>query len=282
MTHILEATGRFLRRYWLIPAFLLAIVMLAATTDILERFFVYYPASKVEGDPSLLGMPFEDIYLKTQDGLRLHGWLVSKPDAVHTFLIFHGNAGNIGHRLDWIRMLYDLNANILIIDYRGFGNSEGRPCEKGLYLDARAAHDWVRRQRPKERDTLVLLGESLGGAVAVELASVVPVKALILQSAFTSAWDMAKTIMPLGLLRPLAGISFDSQSKIKRIHCPKPIIHGSRDEIVPLRLGKKLFSAAAPPKEFYEVPGAGHNDLLAIAGDDYVRRIRAFLDSLPR
>jgi len=127
---------------------------------------------------------------------------------------------------------------------------------------------------------LVLIGESLGGAVAADLAARVPVDGIVLQATFTTAWDMAKTVMPIGLLQPLTGARFDSASKIRRIGCPKLFIHGNRDEIVPFRLGRRLYELAAPPKEFYEVPGAGHNDLIDTAGTEYLNRLRSFLEMI--
>jgi fermentation-respiration switch protein FrsA (DUF1100 family) len=212
-----------------------------------------------------------------EDGVRLHGWYVPHPQARCTLLIFHGNAGNISHRIDWIEMLHELQASVLIIDYRGYGKSEGRPYETGLYRDAMAAYTWW-REKSDGTGKLVLIGESLGGAVAVNLASRVAVDGLVLQSTFTSAWDMAKTLFPIGLLQPIARIHFDSAAVIGKISCPKLIIHGGSDEIVPFRLGLKLHELAAPPKEFYVVPGAHHNDLLWVAGPEYSIRMAAFFD----
>ena len=252
------------------------------TTDILERFFVYYPTRQLTEDPSTLGLPYQDVYLLTEDGIRIHGWFVPQPNAPYTFLILHGNGGNISHRLGWIQMLRDLEANVLIVDYRGYGRSEGKPFEKGLYRDALAAYQWLSKEHIVERTKVILMGESLGGAVAVELAARVQVDGLVLQSTFTSAWDMAKTIMPVGLLQPLTGVTFDSASLIPLIRCPKLFIHGDQDKTVPFRLGRRLFELAQPPKDFYQVPGAGHNDLLLIAGGAYVLRMKAFLDSIGR
>jgi fermentation-respiration switch protein FrsA (DUF1100 family) len=246
----------------------------------LERFFVYYPIKEVEGDPSRIGLDFEDLSLITDDGVRIHGWFVPCPGSRHTLLVLHGNAGNIGHRLPLVEILHELGAHVLIIDYRGYGRSQGNPFEEGLYRDARAAAAfWVRRF-PEPGQRLVLMGKSLGGPVAVDLATHFPVSGLILQSTFTSAWDMAKTLLPIGLLQPLSGVHLDAAAKIGSIRCPKLFIHGSRDEIVPFRLGKKLFDLAPEPKQFLEVPGAGHNDLIWVAGAGYSRAIRDFLAGL--
>lgn len=278
----LKAAGRFILRHWLIPSFLIALVLLAMTTDVLERYFIYFPAKELAENPSMLGLQYEDIYFVAEDGVRLHGWFLPQPGAPYTFLILHGNGGNISHRLGWIRLLRALGAHILIFDYRGYGRSEGRPGEQGLYRDALAAYQWWSKERSADKSRLILLGESLGGAVAVELAGRIQVDGLVLQSTFTNAWDMAKTIMPVGLLQPLTGVRFDSSSIIPTIRCPKLFIHGNRDEIVPFRLGRRLFDLAQPPKEFYEVPDAGHNDLIDIAGTEYMDRMRAFLASIGR
>jgi len=275
-----KAAGRFARRHWAILVFLCGILLLAMTTNVLERMVVYFPAKELEGNPSSLGLEYQDLEIVAEDGVRLHGWFVPRPGAQYTLLIFHGNAGNVSHRLGWIRLLRELNTHVMIIDYRGYGRSEGKPFEKGLYLDALAAYGWWKRERAADKSKLILIGESLGGAVAVDLAARVPVDGIVLQATFTTAWDMAKNVMPIGLLQPLTGVRFDSASKIRGIGCPKLFIHGNRDEIVPFRLGRRLFELAAPPKEFYEVPGAGHNDLIDTAGIEYLNRLRSFLEMI--
>ena len=280
MTLTWKAVRRFFGRHWAFTGLLLFVIMVSVTPHTLERFFVYYPTRAVESSPSEVGLQYQDIFLITEDNVRLHGWFVPHPESRKTLLVFHGNAGNVGHRVPWIRMLHEAEGHVLMIDYRGYGKSQGQPFEEGLYRDARAAYGWWMRERSGLGENLVLFGESIGGSVAVDLASRVPVTGLILQSPFTTAWDMAKTILPIGLLQPVAGIHFDSASKIAGIHCPKLIIHGDQDEIVPFHLGKKLYDLAQPPKRFYEVRGAGHNDLPWVAGKDYVAHLRDFLQSL--
>jgi hypothetical protein len=276
----LKTAGRFARRHWLLVLFLGGGVLLVMTTNILERRLIYFPLRELVGDPSRLGLPYLDVHATTQDGIALHGWFIPQPGARHTLLIFHGNAGNISHRLPWLQMLHELGAHVMIMDYRGYGRSQGQPFEKGLYLDARAARDWWVRERAADKSKLILVGESLGGAVCIDLAAAVPVDGVILQSTFTNAWDMAKTIFPVGLLQPLSGVRLDSAAKIGRVHCPKLFIHGNRDEVVPFRLGRKLYEMAPSPKEFFEVPGAGHNDLLWIAGPAYAEQLHIFLSRI--
>jgi len=280
MPDYLKKTGRIFRRHWLITLIFCGIVLLTMTTNALERMFIYFPTREIEADPSVIELEYLEVHTTTQDGVRLHGWFVPQPGARCTLLIFHGNAGNISHRIGWIQMLHELNTHVMIIDYRGYGRSEGKPFEEGLYLDALAAYDWWSKERAGDRSKLVLIGESLGGAVAIDLASKVPVDGLVLQSTFTTAWDMAKALIPIGLLQPLTGVKFDSAAKIRKISCPKLFIHGNRDDIVPFDLGRKLFYLAPPPKEFYEVAGASHNDLLFIAGPEYVKQLGQFLSQL--
>ncbi len=272
-----EGAWDFVRRHWVILVFLAASAALIMKPHALERFFVYYPDRNVDSDPSSLGLSFENLLLTSDDGIRVHGWFVPCPGSSRTFLILHGNAGNIGHRLPWIQILHDLNAQVLIIDYRGYGRSEGKPFENGLYLDAKAAASWWTGRVAGPNQRLILIGESLGGAVAVDLATRAPVSGLILQSTFSSARDMAKTLFPLGLLRPMTGIRFDSAAKIRNVACPTLFIHGDRDEIVSFGLGKKLFDLSPEPKQFWEVRGAGHNDLIWVAGPDYSRTLADFL-----
>jgi fermentation-respiration switch protein FrsA (DUF1100 family) len=272
----LRSAGTFLEKHWILTAFFALSAVFVMIPGNIERMFVYFPSRELASDPSRAGLQYEDISPVAEDGVRLHGWYVPYPQSRCTLLIFHGNAGNIGHRVEWVEMLHELRASVLILDYRGYGRSEGRPYEAGLYRDAMAAYGWW-RQRSGDRDRLIAIGESLGGAVAVNLASRVEIDGLVLQSTFTSAWDMAKTLFPIGLLQPLARIRFDSASVIGKISCPKLIIHGEADEIVPFRLGRKLHDLAAPPKEFYAVPRAHHNDLLWVAGPEYGARMSSFI-----
>jgi hypothetical protein len=268
------------RGSWLMTAFLGGIVPFLMTGNFLERMFVYSPTRKLVANPASVGLEYLDIEAGTRDGIKLHGWFLPAPGARNTFLVFHGNSANISYRVHWLKILHGLGAHVMIIDYRGYGRSQGHPSEQGLYLDAQAAFDWWTKERASDRSRLILVGESLGGAVAVDLAARVPVDGIVLQSTFTTAWDLAKTILPFGLLQPLSGVRFDSLAKIRKIQCPKLFIHGERDDLVPLRLGRKLFQAAPPPKRFYEVQGAGHNDLLRIAGSEYEIQMRSFLSQL--
>lgn len=241
---------------------------------------VYFPSKYPEGYWSLqeqLGAV--DVWLQTADGLRIHAWELRRPGGRFVTLFLHGNAGNVTHRSQHLREITAAGSSILIPDYRGYGKSGGRPGESGLYADAEASYEYLVRSGFSP-ETIIVHGESLGTAVAVALASKRRCAALVLESAFSSARDVARTVLPV--LGPALIWSFDSQAKIGRVRAPVLFIHGDRDEIIPLRLGRALFSAAPEPKSFWTVRGAGHNDLVYVAGTSYGERLRSFYESLTR
>lgn len=224
----------------------------------LEKRSLFYPIARVDHTPAEIGFAFEDVAIRTPDGLTLHGWWVPAQNSGATLIFFHGNAGNIGDRLGKIELFHHLGLNILIFDYRGYGQSEGRPSEAGIYKDALGAYDYLRTRRDVDSQRVVFYGASLGGAVAVDLARKRPCAALIVDSSFTNAVDMAKTLYPFAPAF-LVQARLDSLGKIGGVAAPKLFIHSRDDEIVPFRLGRKLFEAAPEPKEFLEVAGS-HND----------------------
>lgn len=235
-----------------------------------EDSFIYFPEKGDVGRG-----PGEDVFLTASDGVRIHGWYAAHPEARATVLFFHGNAGNLSYRREMVADLRALPANVLAIDYRGYGRSEGAPNEEGLYRDARAAYEWLRARTPPER--IVLLGKSLGAGPACELAAELPCGGLVVQSAFTRAPDMASRVLPLFPARWVMKTKFDNLSKVARASCPKLFIHSRADEIVPFGMAERLYEAAAPPKESFWVDGAGHNDLVVMHSREYYRRLADFL-----
>jgi len=242
----------------------------------LQKKMIYFPAYELEADPAAAGLDFENVHVTTSDGLKLHGWFVPRAGAETTLFFLHGNAGNISHRLDNIVRLHKLGMNVFILDYRGYGHSEGAPDEKGLYRDADAGFSYLLAREDIDREHLAVFGRSLGGAVAVDLCSRVDCRRLILESTFTNTADMAREIffLPLG---PLLTERFDSINKISKIGCPLLQFHGTRDEVIPYKLGNKLFQAASRPKWFVDIPGAGHNDTYVKGDAPYFEKIRTFL-----
>lgn len=248
-----------------------------------ENRIIYHPYRYPEGDwdPARYGVSVEDVSFRAADGVQLHGWFIAAPDARATLLWFHGNAGNLTHRLDNIRQLKPLKLNIFIFDYRGFGKSEGTPDETGLYLDSQAAYDVLVNTRKIPPQSIVLFGRSIGGVFAADVASRNPVAGLILESVFTSARDMAKTIYPLIPIGWAIRSKLDALARVPHLQMPKLFLHGDRDEVVPYRLGRELFEAAAEPKRFYDIKGAGHNDTYTVGGKPYFDAIDRFIASLP-
>lgn len=266
--------------------YLIALVLLVAAFALLLRFmenhFVFFPTKYPEGywQPEVFGLEAEDCYFTTADGVRLHGWFVAKEDAIATLLWCHGNAGNITHRLDNLAKLHELPVNVFIFDYRGYGRSDGEPSEQGVYLDARAAYDFLVENRGIAPETIVLFGRSLGGAVAVDLAVERRCAGLILESTFTSARDMARAAFGPLPVHWIMKTDFNCVAKIRRYRGPLLMLHGTADRTVPLRLGGRLYQAANPPKEFYEIPGADHNDTYLVGGKAYFEKLRAFVEEV--
>ncbi len=232
---------------------------------------IYYPMKYPDGE---WAQGPNDVWIETADGVRIHGWYsASSPTRVALFL--HGNAGNVTHRLDKMRRLNAAGLGVLVIDWRGYGRSEGWPTEHGLRKDARAAYDYL-RQGGFEASQILLYGESLGTTVAALLAAEIPCAALVLEAPFPSVQAVAAKVVPV--LGPLLVRGFDAGSVIARVKAPKLFIHGDRDEVIDLELGRRLFSAAAEPKEFWLVKGAGHNDIAEVAGDAYTAKLREFAE----
>jgi fermentation-respiration switch protein FrsA (DUF1100 family) len=257
------------------PALRIALLLLAAGGAILffEKRLIYYPYRDLDVTPKGLGLPHEELALVAEDGVKLHGWFLPAAPAADprpAVLLCHGNAGNISYRLDRAQaMAARLGTDVLLFDYRGYGRSEGTPDEEGTYRDARAAYRWLRaRGTPPER--VVLMGESLGGAVALRLALEAEARALVLESSFTSVRDMARAhYAVLRPLHPFLRTRYDSLGAIGRLRMPVLVIHGDRDRVVPFEHGERLFAAAPAPKRFLRVPGAGHDDVFLVGGEPY-------------
>lgn len=244
----------------------------------IESGFIYFPYAHVAGTPSDVGLAYEEVFIRTGDEARICAWYVPCQGAEATLLIFHGNAGNIGDRVELLRVYHDKwRVNQMIVDYRGYGKSSGKVSEHGTYEDGRAAVRYLASDKGVSAKSLILFGESLGSAVAVQTAMESPCAGLILESPFTSVRDMAEVHYPiLGRLIPLS-IRYDSIGKIGKFHVPLLILHGDRDAIVPYEQGKRLFGAANEPKTFFTVRDAGHNDILAWADESFHETVRKFI-----
>jgi fermentation-respiration switch protein FrsA (DUF1100 family) len=269
----LKATSAL--RAWIIASLLVFIFFMLRH---LRDRLVYYPMPYPQGDWGLQAqVGAHDLWFTAQDGIRLNAWWFPEPGSRFVTLFLHGNAGNVTHRIDHAHALKSAGSAVLVLDYRGYGKSTGRPSERGLHLDADASYDAV-LQLGYDPSALLIHGESLGTAVAVDLASRRRCAGLILESPLASLGEMAATLVPI--LGPLLADGFKTKTIIKRVRVPLLVMHGDADEIVPFSQGQAVFAAANQPKDFWRIRGAHHNDLLYIAGDQYVPRLCAFYNSL--
>jgi fermentation-respiration switch protein FrsA (DUF1100 family) len=256
------------------------VLFCAGCVVLLFRLFevrsIFFPSQEIIDVPSRAGLHFEDVFFDTADRKKLNGWFVPAGEKSETILFCHGNAGNISYRIDKLIFFNRMGYSVFIFDYRGYGKSGGWPSEEGLYRDAEAAYDYLRsRGIPAER--IVGYGESIGGAVIAQLAFERPMKALIFENTFSSIGDMVRTHFPV--IPPwLLASRFDTQKKMASIKIPKLIMQSKNDEIVPFRMGRELYEAAADPKDFLEIRG-DHNNGFFESEDLIESKLRAFLGS---
>ncbi len=266
-------------------SFVIMIVLMA----LFERSLIFFPTRypdglwDVEVVASGTGCVIEDRNYAAVDGVRLHSWWVRRTEGGErdpVLLFFHGNAGNLSHRAELAMMLCQrVGAQVFVAGYRGYGRSEGKPSESGLFLDARAAWNDVAATGGTRPEDVVIFGKSLGGAVAVDLAMEVDAAGLIVESSFTSIPEMAGRHYPF-VPRFLIRTRMNSLAKIPFVTSPKLFIHSKTDEVVPFELGRKLFEAASEPRLFHEVLGAGHNETWLVGGEDYFRAIHDFVTNV--
>jgi len=223
-----------------------------------EHSQVYHPDRTLRATGAELGRPFEDVFFSTRDGLELNGWFypadAGSPRERLAVLLCHGNAGNIGDRLETCALLLEMGLSVFLFDYRGYGRSQGRPTEEGTCLDAQAAHQWLERKGFAGRN-LIAVGESLGGGVASELALREPLGGLVLQSTFTSMPDIGAEVFPWLPVRWLASIKYDTHSKLPQLHLPVLVIHSRSDGLIGFHHAERNFAAANEPKLFCEIKG---------------------------
>jgi uncharacterized protein len=247
--------------------------------NFLDQLFVYHPEPWEERDwRGISRLPLEDVWFPAADGARLFGWYVEAGAASAVLIWCHGNGGNIIHRLENLRYLHQLGLSVFLFDYRGYGRSQSlRPTESGLYHDALGAYDYVTRKRLVRPERLVLFGRSLGAAVAAEVAVQRPAAALILESPFPSVEVVARYYYGGLPVHWLLGAKYRLIDRLPHLSLPKLILHGDRDRIIPIQFGEQVFQAAKPPKEWYVIHGADHNDTYQVGGGPYFRRIAEFI-----
>ena len=247
---------------------------------------LFQPSSRLLATPDDVGMSYETVHLDTDDGETLHGWWIPALDvsretrsgefAEHTLLFFHGNAGNISGRLESVRQFHQLGLNVLIVDYRGYGQSTGSPSEEGIYRDAEACWRYLTEAKGLAAQEIVVFGRSMGGGPATWLATREQPGAVILESVFTNVPDVGAHHYSFLPVRALATNQFDNESRVAGIDAPKLFIHSRGDRVVPFELGRQVYEAAAEPKQFLEIEG-GHNDGFLVSSEKYLRVIDVFL-----
>lgn len=252
----------------------------------LTAAFLFHPTRGQSHSPAVLGLPFEDLRLQTEDGVHIQAWWIgARPerDLGVVVLMFHGNAGNLSMRLPDHLDLHTMGASVLAVEYRGYGDSEGQPSEAGLERDARAGWAEAKRRAEARGARIVVMGRSLGGAVAVGLAAGLEgLDGLWLESTFTSLADVASTT-GIPFAGQLAAYRFDSLGRIADVDAPVLLVHGVRDELIPIAQGRALadaITASGGSVTFIPVPGGGHNDTPQVAGHHYGEAVRAFLRSV--
>lgn len=263
----------------IVSVFAIGYAVLAVVLFFYQPNLIYFPdmpSREIEATPADIGLDFEPLTLTTIDAESIDAWFVPADPARGVVLFCHGNAGNISHRLDSIRLFHELGLSVLIFDYRGYGQSTGKLTEKGTYRDADAAWQYLVEQRGHPPETIILFGRSLGASIVSDLAARQAAAAVILESAFTSVPDVAAQLYPWLPVRWLSRYQYDTRKNLANIHSPVLIVHAREDEIIPYSNGERLFAAANKPKEFLELRG-GHNDGFMVSGLDYIQALDGFI-----
>jgi alpha-beta hydrolase superfamily lysophospholipase len=265
----------------LVGVFLLGYSLLLFLVYVFQARLIYFPniaLTDPNENPGRLGLEFENVYFKSADGVTLHGWFVPAARSRAAVLFFHGNAGNITHRLDSISVFNQMGLSVFIFDYRGYGYSNGRPDEPGTYADADGAWNYLTHERGLRPEHTVIFGRSLGAAIASHLAARVNPAALIIESAFTSAADVAAGVYWFLPVRWLIRYRYDTQAELVNVRCPLLVIHSDDDEIIPVAHGNRLVSSANEPKTLLKIWG-GHNDGFVVSEPVYSQGIDGFLQT---
>ena len=242
-------------------------------------FLSNLPGRALTASPGDIGLEYEEVYLTTSDNERLHGWYVPATNSKGVLLFFHGNAGNISHRLDSIGIFHQLGLDTLIIDYHGYGQSTGKATEQGTYLDAQAAWNYLVDERGIPADQIIIFGRSLGGAVGAWLGAQHTPAAVIIESSFSSGVDMARRLYPFLPVRLITRIRYPVAEHASRMDCPVLVVHSRDDEIIPFAMGQSIYAAVKQRKSFLELRG-DHNNGIFISRQDYLRGLNGFIESV--
>ena len=272
----MSGTAIFIIAILLIAGFYLAICLYLLFN---QQNMIYEPEHHIAATPDERGFEYESVTLTTEDNIKLDAWYIPSAQNAGEILFFHGNTGNISHRFETIEMLHLMGYNVLIIDYRGYGLSEGKPSEQGTFLDAKAALRYLVEERGIAEENVIVFGRSLGGAVATWLASQTRPKALVVESSFSSIPDLGSQQYPLLPINLLSKYQYDSKTHIQKVQAPVLIIHSPSDEVIPFNHGQLLYDNALSPKELLKIRGR-HNDGFIYSGKVYLEGIKTFLSNV--
>ena len=269
----------------LLAGLAIAYLVLLVLARVFENQLIYLPdfPERKSGDWKPAGLPVEETWLRASDGVKLHAWWIPAPEAEFTFIAFHGNAGNITHRTDVFSFLHKLPANVLAVEYRGYGKSEGSPDESGLYLDAQAAWEYVVRERGIAPQRVIAFGQSLGTAVAADLATSREVGGAVLEAPFPSVAAVAGHVYSFFPgITALMKTKFATGEKLAARELPLLVVHCTRDAVIAFPLGEKVFELARGPKWFFRVEGHCHEEAAFVAPAEYRSRLLEFLEEIRR
>ncbi|MBT7616819.1 MAG: alpha/beta hydrolase [Calditrichaeota bacterium] len=244
---------------------------------IMEPKLIFFPEKQMSQTPENIGLVYESLMLPSSNGVKIHGWFVPSENAKATIIFCHGNAGNISHRMDSIRMFNEMGLSVFIFDYQGYGKSEGKPTEKGTYQDAQAAWDYLVKDRKTNPEEIIIFGRSLGGAIAAWLAKENTAGALIVESTFTSIAAVGQRMYPIIPVKLISSIKYNTMKHLKQVRVPVLVVHSPDDELISFKYGQQLFDSANEPKHFLEIKGT-HNDGFLMSGENYVDGIKGFLE----
>jgi fermentation-respiration switch protein FrsA (DUF1100 family) len=276
MGEVQRLRGLLVSIMWIVIVIAGVFVIFAGYLFVFQSNYIYYPERTLSNDPGNVGLSFENVSFETTDRLKLSGWFIPCDNHRAVILFCHGNAGNMSHRLDSIQIFHRLGLGVFIFDYRGYGQSEGKPSESGTYTDVEAAWNYLVAERQVKPSEIIIFGRSLGGAVAAWQAHIHTPGALILESTFTSAPDIGAQYYPFIPVRLISRFKYDTAAYLKEVKCPVLIVHSPNDEMMPFSHGQRLFEVAKEPKEFLEISGS-HNEGFITSGRQYEEGLNAFI-----
>lgn len=265
--------------YWVIGSLVGVYIFIILLLYIFQSGMMYHPAKQIYRTPGAVGLEYEDVFFQSVNDWQIHGWFVPARQARATVLLSHGNAGNISDRLETIRILNSLNLNVFIYDYSGYGKSDGSPSEETTYQNALDAWNYLIEEKQITHDQIIVMGRSLGGAVAAWLAVKKTPAALMLESSFTSAVNLAKEIYPFFPVRLMMKYEYPTAEYLQQVSLPLMVLHSEDDRLVPFHHGKELYELARSPKTFFTMKGA-HGNSHVTTGDEYLNAVDEFINSV--